>query len=81
MKRISQINITEITSTYFLPKVGFTASLWKFSMNLEFTNSKKGKFYSILDPNSYHISIALSEIRHWIITDGEKLMKMPKQTL
>lgn len=78
---MSQINVPGITSTYFLPKVGFTAPLWELSMNLEFTNSNKGKFHSILDPNSYHISTAISEIKNWIITDDEKLIKMPKQTL
>lgn len=47
---VSQINVAGITSKYFSPKVGFTASLWKLSTNLEFTNSKKGNLHSILDP-------------------------------
>lgn len=47
---MSQINVAGITSKYFLPKVGFTASLWKLSTNLEFNNSKKGNLHCILDP-------------------------------
>lgn len=49
---MSKIELAGTVLKYVLTKAEFTAALWELSMDLEFINSKNGKFHRSWDPKN-----------------------------